>query len=65
MSTIEDRGTRRVSANIGGDAIRYEQQLLELGSRHHLVIYNRMEQWPDSGALTYFPLAKELVQLNM
>ena len=30
--------------------------LLELGARHHLIIYNGMAAWPTSGGLTCFPL---------
>ena len=42
---------------MGPDATGYGHHLLELGSRHHLIIYNGMAQQPDSRALTCFPLA--------
>eukprot|EP00249_Psilotum_nudum_P009654 c22069_g1_i1 orf=27-1430(-) len=47
--------TYRQSADDGPDSTGYGAHLLELGSRHHLVIYNGMRQWPRSGGLTCFP----------
>ncbi|MCO5570416.1 hypothetical protein L7F22_024137 [Adiantum nelumboides] len=47
--------THRQSADEGPDYTGYGAHLLEMGSRHHLVIYNGMTQWPDSGGLTCFP----------
>lgn len=52
----DDTGTIRFSADSGPDSTRYGHYLLELGARHHLVIYNGMTRWPGSGALTCFPL---------
>ena len=57
LHTLEEVATQRLSADTGPDATGYGHHLLELGSRHHLIIYNGMAQWPDSGALTCFPLA--------
>ena len=56
---VEDTGAIQLSADTGPDSTRYGHHLLELGTRHHLVIYNGMPQWPDSGALTCFPLGEE------
>ena len=52
----EDTGTTRLSEDTGPDNTRYGHHLLELGARHHLIIYNGMTPWPDSGGLTCFPL---------
>ena len=38
-----------------GPSTAYGQHLLRLGSRHRLVIYNEMAQWPTSGGLTCIP----------
>ncbi|MCO5562396.1 hypothetical protein L7F22_016023 [Adiantum nelumboides] len=51
----EDMGVSRLSADGGQDNTGYGRYLLELGSRHHLVIYNGMAMWPDSGGFTCFP----------
>ncbi|MCO5586296.1 hypothetical protein L7F22_040235 [Adiantum nelumboides] len=50
MTTLdaEDMGVSKVSADEGQDNTGYDRHLLELGSRHHLVIYNGMARWPDS-----------------
>ncbi|MCO5608775.1 hypothetical protein L7F22_062991 [Adiantum nelumboides] len=57
MRTLDPKemGISRSSADIGQDTTGYGRHLLELGSRHHLVIYNEMHQWPDSIGLTCFP----------
>ena len=46
----------RTSADTGPDSTGYGRHILELGSRHNLVINNGMAQWPTLGALTCFPL---------
>ncbi|MCO5579937.1 hypothetical protein L7F22_033804 [Adiantum nelumboides] len=51
---VEDMGVSRVSVDEGQDNTGYGRHLLELGSRHHLVIYNGMARWPDSGGFTCF-----------
>ncbi|MCO5554194.1 hypothetical protein L7F22_007721 [Adiantum nelumboides] len=51
----EDIGVSRLSADGGQDNTGYGRHLLELGRRHHLVIYNGMARWPDSGGFTCFP----------
>ena len=55
--TSEETGTTRHSEDSGPDNTGYGRHLLELGSRHHLVIYNGMSQWPTSGRYTCFPSA--------
>ena len=52
---IEDTGAIRFSEDTGPDSTGYGHRLLELGARHHLVIYNGMTQWLGSGTLTCFP----------
>ncbi|KAH6556711.1 hypothetical protein KP509_1Z160900 [Ceratopteris richardii] len=54
-SDQEEMSTSRVSADVGQDATGYGRHLLELGSRHNLVIYNGIHRWPGSGGLTCFP----------
>ncbi len=57
MSSLdpEEMEISRLSADTGQDTTGYGSHLLELGSRHHLVIYNGMRRWPDSSGLTCFP----------
>lgn len=51
----EEVGAARTSEDESPDRGHYGDHLLELGGRHRLVIYNGMQQWPGSGALTCFP----------
>jgi len=51
----EEVGAARISEDMSQDRGHYGDHLLELGTRHRLAIYNGMDQWPGSGALTCFP----------
>ncbi|KAH7372891.1 hypothetical protein KP509_17G027200 [Ceratopteris richardii] len=53
LHPIEDESIARASAD--STHTRYGTDLLRLGSRHNLVIYNGMAQWPTSGGLTCIP----------
>ena len=48
-------GITRISKDQGADATNFGNHLLELGSRHQLVIYNGLQRWPGSEELTCFP----------
>ena len=50
-----ENGTTRLSKDKGADATGFGHHLLELGSRHRMVIYNGMQRWPCSNGLTCFP----------
>ena len=50
-----DIGTTRRSKDQGADATSFGHHLLELGSRHRMVIYNGLAKWPGSEELTCFP----------
>ena len=50
----EEVGLGRISADTGSDSTRYGSHLLALGSAHHLMIYNGMPRWPESGGYTCF-----------
>ncbi|MCO5577073.1 hypothetical protein L7F22_030895 [Adiantum nelumboides] len=69
MKTLdaEDMGVSRVSADEGQDNTGYGRHLLDLGSRHHLVIYNGMARWSmgkDNCLHREMP-EQTTVQLNM
>ena len=48
-------GTTRRSKDQGADATSFGHHLLELGSRHRMVIYNGLNKWPGLKELTCFP----------
>ena len=48
-------GITRTSKDQGVDATSFRHHLLELGSRHQMIIYNDLSKWPGSGELTCFP----------
>ena len=50
-----ENDTTRLSKDKGADATGFGHHLLELGSRHHMVIYNGMQRWQRSNGLTCFP----------
>ena len=48
-------GITRTSKDQGADATSFGHHLLELGSRHQMIIYNGLAKWPCSEELTCFP----------
>ena len=50
-----DIGTTCRSKDQGADVVSFGHHLLELGSRHRMVIYNGLDKWPGSIELTCFP----------
>ena len=48
-------GTTRRSKDQGADATSFGHYLLELGSRHRIVIYNGLDKWSGSEELACFP----------
>ena len=48
-------GITRTSKDQGADATSFGHHLLELGSRHQMIIYNGLAKWPGSEELTCFP----------
>ena len=48
-------GITRTSKDQGADATSFGHHLLELGSRHQMIIYNGLAKWPGSDELTCFP----------
>mgnify|MGYP006973869484 CR=1 FL=1 len=48
-------GITRRSKDQGVDATSFDHHLLELGSRHQMIIYNGLAKWPSSKELTCFP----------
>ena len=51
----EEVGAARISKDMSPNRGHYGDYLLELGTRHRLVIYNGMDQWQGLGAMTCFP----------